>query len=100
MTHGVADTERELELNTFAPELIEDPYPWYAQLRAQGTLNYTLPGLPNMRAVMLSRHADVQAVLRDGRFGRIGFGQAHGSRIRSGSCSRIRPTIPACAGWW
>ena len=55
MTHGVADTERELELNTFAPELIEDPYPWYAQLRAEGTLNYTLPGLPNMRAVMLSR---------------------------------------------
>src|SRR6185437_5334924 len=73
MTEQAPGADREL--NVFAPELIEDPYPWYAAMRAEGIVNYSLPGLPNARAVMLSRHADVQAVLRDPRFGRAGFRQ-------------------------
>jgi pimeloyl-[acyl-carrier protein] synthase len=73
MTEQAPGADREL--NVFAPELIEDPYPWYAAMRAEGIVSYSLPGLPNARAVMLSRHADVQAVLRDPRFGRAGFRQ-------------------------
>jgi pimeloyl-[acyl-carrier protein] synthase len=83
VTDGLANTEREL--NPFAPELIEDPYAWYAELRAEGVVNYTLPGLPNMHAVMLSRHADVQAVLRDARFGRVGFRQAAANALGEGA---------------
>ena len=45
LTQGSADTEREL--NVLAPELIENPYPWYADMRAEGVVNYTLPGLPH-----------------------------------------------------
>ena len=47
--------------------------------------NYTLPGLPHMHAVMLSRHADVQAVLRDARFGRAGFRQAAANALGEGA---------------
>jgi cytochrome P450 len=73
VTQGGSGAERELDV--FAPELIADPYPWYAAMRAEGSVSYTLPGLPNVGAVMLSKHADVQAVLRDPRFGRAGFRQ-------------------------
>ncbi|MGI9147330.1 MAG: cytochrome P450 [Chloroflexota bacterium] len=79
----VADTEREL--NVFAPELIEDPYAWYASVRSQGVVRYTLPGMPNAHAVMLSQYADVQAVLRDVRFGRLGFRQAAANAIGEGA---------------
>ncbi|HLZ30589.1 MAG TPA: cytochrome P450 [Chloroflexota bacterium] len=83
MTQGVADTEREL--NVFAPELVEDPYGWYAEMRQERVVPYSLPGLPNVRAVMLSRHADVQAVLRDTRFGRAGFRQAAANALGDGA---------------
>jgi pimeloyl-[acyl-carrier protein] synthase len=74
LTHGTTGTVREL--NTFAPEFIEDPYAWYAQMRADGVVDYSLPGWPQYRGVLMSRYADVQAVLRDPRFGRAGFRQA------------------------
>jgi cytochrome P450 len=61
------------ELNLFAPQLIDDPYAWYAQMRDEGPLTYSPPGMPNLRVVLLSQHADVQAVLRDPRFGKAGF---------------------------
>jgi pimeloyl-[acyl-carrier protein] synthase len=63
-------------IDLFAPSLIEDPYPWYAEMRNTGPVDYTLPQLPNLRASLLSSHADVQAVLRDPRFGREAFQQA------------------------
>ncbi len=91
LTQG-AETVREL--NVFAPELIEDPYPWYADMRAQGVFHYTLPGLPNAHAVMLSRYADVQAVLRDARFGRLGFRQAAVNAIGEG------PLLQSFSQWF
>jgi cytochrome P450 len=83
LTQGLEDAEREL--NVFAPELIVDPYPWYAQLREERIVNYILPGLPNMHGVMLTRHADVQAVLRDARFGRGGFRQSTAKVLGEGA---------------
>src|SRR5919197_1460894 len=62
-------------LNVFAPELLQDPYPWYAEMRQLGVFDYALPQIPNARAVLLSHWADVQNVLRDARFGRAGFRQ-------------------------
>jgi pimeloyl-[acyl-carrier protein] synthase len=82
LTQGTTDTERELHV--FAPELIEDPYAWYAEMRAERIVSYSLPGLPHVRAVMLSRHADVQAVLRDARFGRAGFRQSAATVLGEG----------------
>jgi cytochrome P450 len=43
---------------------MDDPYPWYAQLRAAGPV---VPGGPGTWAV--TRHADVVALLRDNRLG-------------------------------
>ncbi len=91
LTQG-ADTEREL--NVFAPELIDDPYTWYAHMRAEGVVRYTLPGLPNAHSVMLSRHADVQAALRDARFGRLGFRQAAANAIGEG------PLLESYSQWF
>src|SRR5689334_11622524 len=65
----------ERVMNIFAPELLEDPYPWYAEMLEVGMFDYALPQIPNARAVMISHWADVQAVLRDPRFGRAGFRQ-------------------------
>jgi cytochrome P450 len=45
-----------------------DPYPLYARLRAEAPIRCTPDGL-----WILTRHADVAAVLRDPRFGREGF---------------------------
>src|SRR5438270_12271627 len=84
----------ERELNTCALGLIEDPYAWYAQMRAERVVPYMLPGRPNARAVMLSRHADVQTVLRDPRFGRLGFRQAAASALGEG------PLLDSYAHWF
>ena len=73
LTEGSRPPERVI--NVFAPELIQDPYPWYAEMREAGVFDYALPQVPNARAVMISHWADVQAVLRDPRFGRAGFRQ-------------------------
>ena len=67
------DERLEPVLVTFRPELIEDPYPWYAEQRQAGHVFYTLPHLPHVRMLLLSRHAEVQAVLRDPRFSREDF---------------------------
>src|ERR671931_342049 len=72
-------------LNVFAPELLQDPYPWYAEMRQLGVFDYALPQIPNARAVMLSHWADVQNVLRDARFGRAGFRQNVISTIGEGA---------------
>src|SRR6266536_39111 len=57
----------------FAPALLEDPYPWYTQLRATEGAYFLPPNQPDVRVPVLSRYADVQLVLRDPRFGRAGF---------------------------
>jgi cytochrome P450 len=87
-----ADTAREL--NIFAPELIEDPYAWYAQMRTEGVVRYTVPGLPTAHGVLLSRHADVQAVLRDARFGRLAFRQRAANVIGEG------PLLESYSQWF
>lgn len=51
--------------NIFSPEIIADPYPMYHQLRASSPVLE----LPDANLVVLTRYADVQAVLRDRRLG-------------------------------
>ncbi len=59
----------ELEFNPFSPEFQADPYPLYRRLRAEDPVHYVeLPGLELMGLWLLTRHADVTAVLRDERF--------------------------------
>jgi cytochrome P450 len=59
----------ELEFNPFSPEFQADPYPVYRWLRAEDPVHYVeLPGLELMGLWLLTRHADVTAVLRDERF--------------------------------
>jgi hypothetical protein len=67
-THGVSTGE-----NFFAPELIEDPYPWYAKLRATDNAYFVSPNQPDVQVPLLSRYSDVAMALRDPRFGRAGF---------------------------
>lgn len=54
----------------FSPEIIADPYPMYRQLRES---NPVLE-LPDANLVVLTRYADVQALLRDKRLGHTLFG--------------------------
>src|SRR5262245_56138272 len=50
------------------PEVLADPYPIFAMLRAtQPVLRLPLPGT-DAGGVVLTRHEDVQHVLRDARF--------------------------------
>jgi len=49
----------------FSPEVIADPYPMYRQLREVSPVLE----LPDANLVVLSRYADVQALLRDKRLG-------------------------------
>jgi cytochrome P450 len=75
-------------LNILAPELLEDPYPWYVEMRQAGLVYYTLPQLPQVRSAMLSRHADVQAVLRDPRFTREAFREAAKRALGEGALAQ------------
>lgn len=50
------------------PVFLSDPYPLYARLRTEDPIHRTPHGL-----WILTRYADVAAVLRDSRFGREGF---------------------------
>src|SRR5260370_935489 len=50
-----------LDFNPFAPEVLADPYPWYARLRETAPI-YMVPN-PDIWAV--SRYADADAVLRN-----------------------------------
>jgi cytochrome P450 len=56
--------------NPFAnPQLLADPYPVYAMLRqASPVFRVPIPGHDGPGLWVLTRHADVHAVLRDGRF--------------------------------
>lgn len=47
-------------------DFVADPYPVYARLRAQGPVSWA----PHTGQFLVPRHADVDAVLRDRRFGR------------------------------
>src|SRR3954464_11156019 len=57
----------------YGADLLEDPYPWYARLRATDSASFTPPSQPDLLVPILSRYADVSMVFRDGRFGRAGF---------------------------
>src|SRR5262245_1000705 len=63
-------------LNLFAPELIESPYSFYANVRAGEPFVFAPPGQAAMAMLVLSRYSDVQAALRDTRLGRTGFRKA------------------------
>jgi cytochrome P450 len=49
------------------PAFVDDPYPAYARLRTEDPVAWWEPG----GMWLLSRHADVNGVLRDRRFGRV-----------------------------
>jgi cytochrome P450 len=68
--------------------LVDDPYPWYATMREERLVAYTQPEMPYARMFRLSRHADVQAVLRDSRFGLEGVQQGRAKVIGSGALAR------------
>src|SRR2546421_8928679 len=70
-THGASGATGQT--NVFAPDLIDDPYPLYADILEAGSAEFTPPGRADVRMVVLGRHADVQAVLREPRFGRTTF---------------------------
>lgn len=55
----------------FSPAQRADPYPGYAWLREEAPIWRPLPGL-----VVLSRHRDAVAVLRDPRFGHVETGES------------------------
>ncbi len=57
-------TPQQSLVNFFNPELLADPYPWYAELREMGVAYLTPPAQPDVRVPILSRYADVQRVLR------------------------------------
>jgi pimeloyl-[acyl-carrier protein] synthase len=80
--------ERPLLVDFFAPHLAGDPYPWYEQLREAGVAYYVPPNQPDVQVPILSRYADVQAVLRDQRFGRAGFTQAAQKLLGDGPLAR------------
>jgi pimeloyl-[acyl-carrier protein] synthase len=75
-------------LDLFAPELLVDPYPTYARLRATRGVHYRSPSTPERRFAVLSRHADVQLALRDPRFGRAGYGDRLRASLGDGPLSR------------
>lgn len=75
-------------VDVFEPGLIDNPYPWYAELLETGYAEYTPPGR-DMPIRVLSRHADVAAVLRDARFGRGSFRAALQSGLGDGALARV-----------
>jgi cytochrome P450 len=52
-------------LDLFAPELVVDPYPVYARLRANRFVEYRSASSQDRHFLTLSRYADVQLALRD-----------------------------------
>src|SRR5262245_2543068 len=77
------------------PTTVADPYPRYACLRAEDAVHRTPDGL-----WILTRHADVAAVLRNLRFGREGFERHFGaSRASTPTGDGLaRATCPAAGG--
>src|SRR6056297_1727188 len=64
-TPATAPAEGFSFASIFSPEVIADPYPMYRQLRESSPVLE----LPDANLVVLSRYADVQALLRDKRLG-------------------------------
>jgi len=81
-------TPEQLVVDFFAPQLLADPYPWYAELRERGIAYFSPPNQPEVRIPIVSRYADVQLALRDPRFGRAGFRKGAESALGDGPLSR------------
>jgi pimeloyl-[acyl-carrier protein] synthase len=83
------DQRERLERPTLfgAPEsaFLADPYPLYARIRTEDPMRRTPHGL-----WVLTRHADVAAVLRDPKFGREGFERHFGAGGGPNGSSRCR----------
>ncbi len=75
-------------LDLFAPELIIDPYPTYAWLRANPSVEHRSPSMRERHFVVLSRYVDVQLALRDPRFGRNGDGERLRANLGDGPLRR------------
>ena len=75
-------------VDVFDPGLIDNPYPWYAELLETGYAEYAPPGR-DVTMRVLSRHADVGAVLRDPRFGRASFRVALQNGLGEGALARV-----------
>jgi len=75
-------------VDLFAPGLIDDPYPCYADMLEAGYGEYTPPGR-DITLRVLARHADVQAVLRDPRFGRATFREALQNGLGDGPLAQV-----------
>src|SRR5262249_49920949 len=74
-------TEALAAFDPFSPEFIADPYPVFAALREAGRVHFHKP----TNLWLVTRHADVNAVLRDRRFGRTYLHVAtHGEMGRRG----------------
>ncbi|MGH7966112.1 MAG: cytochrome P450, partial [Candidatus Binatia bacterium] len=57
----VVKREETMEYNPFAPEVIENPYPYYAELRAKSPVSW----VEVLQGWAVSRYADVDFVLRN-----------------------------------
>jgi pimeloyl-[acyl-carrier protein] synthase len=75
-------------LDLAAAEMLVDPYPTYARLRADGRIAYRSTTPPHEAFIVLSRFADVQLALRDPRFGRRNFADLARSGLGDGPLSR------------
>ncbi len=79
MTQPLAIPQPRPLFDPQSPELIANPYAFYHRLRADDPVHRSPLGF-----YVLSRHADVNSVLRDKRFGKDFVGQAtqrHGAQI-------------------
>jgi pimeloyl-[acyl-carrier protein] synthase len=56
----IPSDEQPLDFNPFLPEVHDDPYPFYRQLRERDPVHPSLPGL-----WLLTRYSDTSALLRD-----------------------------------
>jgi len=75
-------------LDLFAPELIVDPYPTYARLRANRGVEYRSASSPDRHFLVLSRYADVLLALRDPRFGGASSCERLSANLGDGPLSR------------
>jgi cytochrome P450 len=78
-------TER-LAFDPRSPDFLENPYPVYARLRADEPVYWTPTG-----DLWLTRHADVQLVLTDRRFGKSA--PAYGARSRALDGEPVPPSM-------
>ena len=77
--------------NPWSPEFIADPYPYYHRLRATEPIHLTPLGFH-----VVSRHADVAAILRDKRFGKDFIGRI---TRRSGPKILEEPVYRSMSHW-